>query len=202
MNSFSGEFDRVEPSRVRRLKAATVTSHAQVDELVMAARPFDSVSRYSGFLGVQHHFHGALHRVYADPTLNAWLPGLSALSRLPEIETDMGDLGVCIPPHPPHAPITSPWQALGWLYCCEGSNLGAAFLLKQAQRLQLGSEYGARHLSAHPLGRGAHWRAFTTLVDGLTLTLEQDLQAEEGAREAFDFYRRLLGHSLKSAVLP
>lgn len=178
-----------EPSRAKRLKAATRARHIQIDELVMASRPFESLSRYARFLHLQHRFHGALHSTYIDSFLNTLLPGLAVRSRLEHVEADMTDLGISIPARPRPAPIASPWQALGWLYCCEGSTLGAGFLIKQARPLQLDDHYGARHLSFQGHGRGANWQGFVSLLDELTLTHEQEKNAETGARDAFDFYR-------------
>lgn len=184
--------ESVELSRAKRFKAATRSDHDHVDELVMASKPFESASRYADFLTLQHRFHGALHAHYLNPLLNEWLPGLAGLSRLEAVEADMTDLGIRVPPRPAPAPITSPEQALGWFYCSEGSNLGAAFLFKQTQRIGLDQHHGARHLAAHDDGRGAHWRAFVAQLDAVSLTTEQDREAESGARAAFDFYRAQL----------
>ncbi len=63
---------------------------------------------------------------------------------------------------------------MGWLYVVEGSNLGAAFLLKDAAKLGLGEEFGARHLAGAPEGRGLHWRTFTAALDEIELTEEEE----------------------------
>ncbi|HCP28912.1 MAG TPA: heme oxygenase, partial [Pseudomonas sp.] len=79
----------LETSRCKRLKAATHREHDGVDQLVMAAHPFQDRARYARFLLVQHHFHGSLLGLYEDPHLNAWLPGLSSLSRFAAVEQDI-----------------------------------------------------------------------------------------------------------------
>ena len=177
-----------EPGRCKRLKAASSRDHDSVDQLVMAARPFESRERYGRFLQVQHRFHGSLLALYQDRQLNVQLPGLMALSRFAAVEADLRDLGWSLPPRP--QPVcASPAQALGWLYCSEGSNLGAAFLFKFTQRLGLDGNLGASHLAAHPDGRALHWREFVAKVDGLLLDEWQEAEAVAGAIAAFDSYR-------------
>ncbi|MBF8681173.1 MULTISPECIES: biliverdin-producing heme oxygenase [Pseudomonas] len=178
----------LETSRCKRLKAATHREHDSVDQLVMAAHPFEDRARYGRFLLVQHHFHGSLHGLYEDPHLNAWLPGLSSLSRLAAVEQDIRDLGQ-LPPALPARVKVDPAQALGWLYCSEGSNLGAAFLFKHTQRLGLDESLGARHLAAHPQGRAQHWKAFVSAIDGLALDEQQEADVIAGAIAAFEAYR-------------
>ncbi|BAN55137.1 MULTISPECIES: biliverdin-producing heme oxygenase [Pseudomonas] len=176
------------PGRCKRLKAASSSDHDKVDELVMAARPFESRERYGHFLQVQHRFHGSLLALYQDEQLNRWLPGLVELSRFAAVEEDLLDLGLPLPT-PPQPVSASPAQALGWLYCSEGSNLGAAFLFKQTQRLGLNGNEGARHLAPHPDGRALHWREFVARLDGLVLDEEEEAEVVTGAIAAFDSYR-------------
>ncbi len=177
------------PGRCKRLKTASSSDHDTVDQLVMSVRPFEDRERYVRFLTVQHRFHGSLQALYHDPSLNRRLPGLDLLSRFDAVQQDLRDLGVAVPPAP--APVEATFaQALGWLYCSEGSNLGAAFLFKQTQRLGLDAERGARHLAPHPDGRALHWREFVAGVDGLALSEAQEAHAIEGAIAAFDSYRR------------
>ncbi|WP_225609461.1 biliverdin-producing heme oxygenase [Pseudomonas sp. PDM11] len=176
----------------KQLKAGTRRNHDTVDTLVMQARPFESLVRYGYFLLVQHRFHGAINALYDDITLNRLLPGLSELPRFDAVCADISDLGLPLPPPPPAVVPASAHVALGWLYCSEGSNLGAAFLFKQTQQLGLSADKGARHLAAHPEGRGLHWRQFVALLDGLELSESQREEAVSGAVAAFDFYRAAL----------
>ncbi|MEX5487894.1 biliverdin-producing heme oxygenase [Pseudomonas fulva] len=178
----------LETSRCKRLKAATHREHDGVDQLVMAAHPFQDRARYARFLLVQHHFHGSLLGLYEDPHLNTWLPGLSSLSRFAAVEQDIRDVGQ-LPPALPTSVKVDPAHALGWLYCSEGSNLGAAFLFKHTQRLGLDEGLGARHLAAHPQGRALHWKAFVSAIDGLELDKQQEAGVIAGAIAAFEAYR-------------
>lgn len=174
--------------RCQRLKLASSRDHDTVDALVMAARPFADRERYARFLRLQHGFHGSLVGLYQDTTLNRWLPGLAQLSRFNAVQADMNDLGLSLPSVPAQVVVEAP-EALGWLYCSEGSNLGAAFLFKQTQQLGLDAAFGARHLAPHPQGRALHWRAFVEQVDGQVLSEAGDAQAVKGAIAAFDSYR-------------
>ncbi|WP_437883782.1 biliverdin-producing heme oxygenase [Pseudomonas sp. LRF_L74] len=176
----------------KRLKSGTTNDHDSVDSLVMGSQPFQDLNRYGRFLLLQHRFHGAINALYQDPALNALLPGLSELPRFDAVCADLRDLGLDVPATPAAVHPASSYAALGWLYCSEGSNIGAAFLFKETQQIGLGADNGARHLAAHPDGRKLHWRQFVALLDGLELSGEQQAQAIQGARDAFDFYKAAL----------
>ncbi|MNV79727.1 Heme oxygenase [compost metagenome] len=60
-----------------------------------------------------------------------------------------------------------------------------------AARLGLDSNFGARHLAAHPDGAARHWREFTAALDGVALTEAQEQQVIDAADAAF---RSVHGH--------
>ena len=175
-------------SRAKRLKAATREAHAGVDDGVMANDPFSSLERYGAFLKVQHDFHMDVDPLFRDPRLEPLRPDLEGRRRLHLIERDMQDLGLA-PAAAPHSPMITPQASLptvlGWLYVAEGSNLGAAFLLKAAAGLGLSENHGARHLAAAPEGRGLHWRTFTAALDEIELDDAQEQEVVVGAQAAF-----------------
>ena len=174
-----------------QLKAATKPVHERLDTRIMQARPFDSLDRYGQFLLVQHDFHVRVSPLYQRDDLAQILPDLKARDRLPRIEQDLADLKIHIPD--PTSPIPASDlpipDALGWLYVAEGSNLGAAFLLKAAQKLGLSQDFGARHLAAATEGRGLHWKTFTTALDAIVLGHDKQTQLINGAERAFDTVR-------------
>lgn len=171
-------------SRCRRLKAATSDVHERLDQRIMAARPFDDRERYGRFLTVQLRFHRDIDGLYQDPGLAIVLPELAGRRRLPLIEQDLADLGLDATDAGASS-YPDPIAGLGWLYVAEGSNLGAAFLFKAALGLGLSDTFGARHLAPSPVGRGAHWRAFTAAVDSITLSEAEEARAAAGAQAAF-----------------
>lgn len=175
-----------------QLKASTRSEHEGVDHHVMAAEPFSSLSHYEKFLRLQHRFHGIIHDLYHHDTLNQWLPGLNELPRLEKVEADLAALDLAIPERPTPLKDLHPETALGWLYCSEGSNLGAAFLFKETQKMGLTETHGASHLAAHPEGRGLHWRQFVAQMNALPLSSAQQTAGISGARQAFAFYRQAL----------
>lgn len=179
-----------ESSRTKRLKAATHDAHERLDQFIMQARPFADRERYGRFLTLQFHFHRDLDGLFFDPNLDLLLPDLGGRRRIEMIEQDFADLGL-EPPSVRHSArfgkgetITLP-EALGWLYVIEGSNLGAAFLLKYAAHLGFNETFGARHLAGAPEGRGLHWRTFTAALDHITLTNDQESKAITEAENAF-----------------
>ena len=174
-------------SRVKRLKEATHGAHERLDKRIMAADPFSSRERYGLFLMVQYRFHRDIDALYGDTRLSALLPDLASRRRLGLIEQDLADLGISVSVDDTAAfgAEVDVAAALGWLYVAEGSNLGAAFLLREAAKLDLDARFGARHLAPHPEGRGLHWRRFTAAFDTMALSPEEEARTIDGAKDAF-----------------
>lgn len=178
-----------EQSRAKRLKALTSTVHEGVDRSIMSASSFASIDRYRNFLAIQYLFHRDVAALYADARLQAAFPDLVQRCRLPLVMADMENLGVAVPEAgSPAFDAGEPLDigtALGWLYVAEGSNMGAAVLRKEAQKLGLTDDVGARHLAPAPEGPAPHWRAFTAALDAVQLSEDEEKRAKEGALEAF-----------------
>ena len=194
-----------EASRRNRLKAATHDVHARLDRRIMAFNPFAGRERYTAFLHTQYRLHRDVEALYTSPALNALLPHLAERSRLALVEQDLRDLGVALPlpglPQPRFAAgadADAP-AALGWLYAVEGSNIGAAFLLKAAAALGLDGQCGARHLAPHPDGRAAHWRDFIAQLDEVALPATEEPRCVDGANAAF---AQVLAYVEQYCVLP
>lgn len=183
-----------EKSRSKRMKAATQADHEAIDHSIMAAAPFASRANYGRFVRLQYRIHHAVDPLFRNPALGALLPDLAGRRRLDLVEQDAADLGTPLPALDVHgdAPLAIA-PALGWLYVVEGSNLGAAFLLKAAAKLDLTESFGARHLAGHPAGRGLHWRSFTAALDAVPLDDAQEAQAIAGAQAAF----RMVGDMIR-----
>lgn len=188
-------------TRSKRLKANTSAAHERLDNRIMSADPFGANERYVNFLRVQHAFHQEIDALYDNESLAGVLPDLSGRRRLNVIAQDLADLGGTSDLGGP-APHFRPGEAhdiptaLGWLYVAEGSNLGAAFLLKAAQRLGLSETFGARHLAGAPEGRGLHWRTFTGALDSIALTSADEDRVVAGAVAAFTRVRELVEQAM------
>ena len=180
----------LDTSRAMRLRATTRGVHDALDERITAGAPFVSRERYSLFVMVQFQFHQDIDALFRKPTLDKLLPDLKVRRRLHLIERDLEDLGI-VP-----AVVGSTLDfgddgnidvptALGWLYVAEGSNLGAAFLLKEAVKLGLSESFGARHLAAAPLGRGLSWKTFVAALDAAELAQSEEERVIAGACAAF-----------------
>jgi heme oxygenase (biliverdin-IX-beta and delta-forming) len=169
----------------RRLKIETAAAHEALDSRIMAGDPFASRARYGRFIAVQHQFHRDIHAVYRDPRIAAILPDLMERSRLEDLEADLRDLGQPDGATDGHGPGDDLGERLGWLYVAEGSNLGAAFLIKAAAKLDLDEHFGARHLAGHPEGRGLHWKRFQQALDTADLGEAVQDRAVAGAVAAF-----------------
>ncbi|MEP9352449.1 biliverdin-producing heme oxygenase [Xanthobacter sp. KR7-65] len=174
-------------TRAQGLKAVTAAAHGRLDQAIMAGQPFESRERYGRLLAVQYLFHRDIAALYGIPALAGLLPDLQGRRRLDLIAADLADLGLALPdaPAPALDAATAVPTALGWLYVAEGSNLGAAFLLKAAAGLGLGEEFGARHLAAAPEGRGLHWKTFVAALDAVALSPAEEDEVARGAEDAF-----------------
>ena len=148
-------------TRSKRLKAATTATHDNLDKSIMNGNPFADRDRYGLFVKVQYLFHRDIHVLYDDAKLDKLLPDLKTRRRFSLIGQDVADLGTAAPQTLDEPAFFSEKDvdlptALGWLYVAEGSNMGAAFLLKAAAKLGLSESFGAQHLAGAPQGRGLH----------------------------------------------
>ncbi|SSY70533.1 biliverdin-producing heme oxygenase [Alysiella crassa] len=172
------------------LKLNCQTTHDSVDNLVMSVKPFDSPEHYVKFLQLQAIFHKVVDDIYKNPELNQKIDGLAELARYDDVLLDLQDLQASKKAISTPLPQLSGAETLGWLYCAEGSNVGAAFLFKDAQnKLGFGAEHGARHLAPHADGRGKHWRDFVAQLNALDLSEQERAAALKGALDAFAFYK-------------
>ncbi|MGO1693488.1 MAG: biliverdin-producing heme oxygenase [Marinobacter sp.] len=178
------------------LKTGTTREHEKLDKRIMALSPFSSRERYALFVRTQARLHRVVAPCYQNPVLKEWLPDLEERNRLEAVLADCGDFDISSAALQEDADVSSrvgvddAYAALGWLYTVEGSNLGAAFLLKHAKKeLALSETFGARHLAGNSDGRGAFWKRFKEGLDGIDLTETQRQAALGGALEAFAFAR-------------
>lgn len=180
------------PTFAQRLKEENRTTHDSVDNLVMSVEPFANNENYAKFLKLQSVFHKIVDNIYKDEALNKAIPQLADMARYDAVVQDLKDLGS--EPYQFSGDLPKPEgnKAIGWLYCAEGSNLGAAFLFKDAQKLSFNADHGARHLAPHPDGRGQHWREFVVYLNNLGLDKAAQDEAIQGAKDAFAFYKVIL----------
>ncbi|MBN3859203.1 biliverdin-producing heme oxygenase [Neisseriaceae bacterium PsAf] len=186
------EYDNVSETSplVEVLKRETRSEHEKVDNLINSLEPFLNEYNYGKFLQLQEIFHKIVNDIYLDSELNSKIPDLKDLARYEKVKQDMQDLGVSSF-ESDNLPKPERVEAIGWLYCAEGSNLGAAFLLKDAKNIGMNENYGARHLAPHPDGRGKHWREFSKVFNTVTEDEETYQQVVQGAKKAFEYYAQL-----------
>jgi heme oxygenase len=183
-------------ARLEELRQSTRSAHQSVDNMVMAMAPFDNRANYTRFLGLQYIFHARMKPVYDARDLNVAIPGLAARSRYEAVCRDLDDLGAGRPDSRSRLSIPHVGaERIGWLYVCEGSSLGAAFLLKAAANIGLTDSFGARHLAGHADGRGKHWREFVEQLNGLALSDDEEAAVRKGAVDGFAFFRHLVSGS-------
>ncbi len=176
-----------------RLKAFNRTTHDSVDNLVMSVEPFKNNENYTKFLLLQSVFHKVVDDIYKDPELNKKIPELKYMARYDAVVKDLAVLNSQPFEFKGTLPHPQGNEAIGWLYCAEGSNLGAAFLYKAAEKnLSFDAEHGASHLAGHPEGRGKHWREFKVYLDNLGLDPKAEDETLQGSKEAFTFYKMVL----------
>lgn len=180
------------PTLTETLKELSRDTHDSVDHLVMSSQPFASHDNYRKFLQAQYEFHRTVNPIYHNEKLAAQFADLAQLSRLESLKSDMKDLGVEPFAQVIESPTFSDGEAIGWLYCVEGSNVGAAILYKEAGKIELSDEFGAKHLSAHADGRMAHWRNTKSKIDALPLSDADRQAAIKGVQDAFAYYKRVV----------
>lgn len=176
-----------------RLKAETGAQHERMHRLMERAQPFASREAYARFVAAQYLFQRDIEHLFADVVVQTAVPDLDSRGRQQASRDDLGDLGAPVPEEPIASLGVSMPAALGWLYVSEGSTLGAAFLLKEAQaKLGLSPEFGARNLAAYPEGRAVVWRRFVASLDSEAIASGDHDQVIAGANAAYDRFGDLL----------
>ncbi|RMS85697.1 biliverdin-producing heme oxygenase [Pseudomonas savastanoi] len=186
--------------RSQRLNQITHAPHEQLDKAVKAHAPFETLANYARFVVAQYLFQTELQSLYNEPALGAIINDLPARCRAEQAGADLADLNMDLPlPVAGAVQTPSTAEALGWLFVSEGSKLGAAFLIKRAEALNLSHSFGARHLSEPAGGRAAGWKTFVRTLDELSLTAEQEAALDRGAIAAFERFNVLLQHAYADA---
>lgn len=181
------------PSLSQRLKQETAEQHERMHRLMEHGAPFASREAYARFVAAQYLFQRDVENLFDDAEVKAAVPDLAARGRQEASRADLHDLGCEVPDEAVVTGGVGMPEALGWLYVSEGSTLGAAFLLKEAEsRLGLSAEFGARNLAAYPDGRAVVWRRFVGALDGAGLCDAQEDAVIAGAQAAFDRFEELL----------
>lgn len=184
-----------------RLKQGTSSTHESLDKRIMRAEPFSNLERYADFLKVQYVFHWVSEPLYTNEALIKWIPNITTGCRLQQVIQDCHHAGISdqtlakLSENVDKLAIND-IRSLGWLYTIEGSNIGAAFLFKFAQKMGLDKHNGAMHLAANPEGRGRYWNQFKQHIDAINLPNEDVLEAQHGAQDAFAFVRNLVEEHL------
>lgn len=176
-----------------RLKIETADEHERMHALMHDGQPFANRQRYGRFVAAQWAFQGDLAQLMGDPALRAIVPDLALRARQDAALADLHDLGAPVPDEAPATSEVTMPQALGWVYVAEGSTLGAAFLLKEAEKsLGLSATFGARCLAAYPEGRLRVWRRFTETLDGPDVPAASHDAVIAGALQAYARFGDLL----------
>lgn len=181
------------PLLSQRLKTETAAQHERMHRLMEQGNPFSSRENYAKFVAAQYLFQRDVEHLFANASVQSAIPDLYVRGRQQASCDDLTDLGVPVPQEPIASAHVAMPESLGWIYVSEGSTLGAAFLLKEAQaKLQLSAEFGARNLAAYPEGRATVWRRFVAALDDESITPEVHDAVLAGANAAYDRFGDLL----------
>ncbi|WP_281799077.1 biliverdin-producing heme oxygenase [Komagataeibacter rhaeticus] len=164
------------------VREATHQIHDDLNRTVMSRGMFTDAAGYRDFVLMQYLFHRDLDPLYNNDQLAGIVPDLAARNRFQQVSADMQDLGIAFPAPGTSVEITDPSTAMGWLYVAEGSKLGANILIRLVDKMGYGARFGARHLAADPMGRGASWTAFRNAIDCAGLDPERCVH---GVRESY-----------------
>lgn len=188
------------PLLSHRLKTETAEKHEHMHHLMGQGQPFSSREKYAQFVAAQYLFQRDVEHFFADADVQTAVPDLYVRGRQQASLDDLNDLGAPVPTESIASVGVSMPEALGWIYVSEGSTLGAAFLLKEAQaKLALSAEFGARNLAAYPEGRALVWRRFVAALDDESITPEDHEAVLAGAHAAFNRFGDLLTRYLGQA---
>lgn len=176
------------------VKQYTRSVHESLDKRIIRSKPFENEKNDRNFLKMQYAFHWLVSPLFNTKKLIDKIPALESGCRLEVLNRDCLALGIN------KKGITeivedldqlkvSDEEAIGWLYTVEGSNLGAAILLKMARKIGIDQHSGAEHLSGHNEGRGKHWLELKNDIDDIELTQANQDAICRGSKDAFFFVR-------------
>jgi heme oxygenase len=149
------------------LRAATASAHQALEDDTGPISDLPAYGRYArGLLAFRAALEPALE-AFALVHRTPWRP--TASSDL--LSADLLDLGI-LPIPRCSVSIGDEARALGAMYVLEGSGLGARVLIKQAQALGLGPDFGARHLWRQAAGQDA-WRIFLAALERSPADMEE-----------------------------
>ncbi len=183
----------ISSSLMQRLKQETAAEHERMESLMQQSGVFESKHNYAQFTLSQYYFQKDVEHLYLDAKVEQLIPDLAVRGRSDAAFKDLADLGLTpqqqgIATHAIDFP-----QSLGWIYVSEGSTLGAAFLLKEAQaRFGFGAEFAARNLAAYPEGRGLVWKRFKQALDDANFSPQDQQLIIDGALQGFQRFGELL----------
>lgn len=189
-NSNTENTATIDLPRSKHLREKTHARHEVLDNSIMAQHAFSDKEGYAKFTKMQYMFHTDIDAIYNNLALQEIINGLLERRRLDKIKLDLADINVDLPAYG-DAPVFSFQKeidiptALGWLYVSEGSNLGAAVLRKEAAKIGLSDTFGARQLAPATEGPAAYWRAFTSQLDAIEFSDDEEKRCIDGANDAF-----------------
>ena len=183
-----------------RLRAATRTAHAALEDSLALLRAPLSRARFAQTLAGFHAFH------------RAWEPRMAALigdealtgprRRLTLIEQDLETLGVTAGPRVPFAVDFLADRSCAWgsLYVMEGSTLGGQMISKALRReAEWTPETGLAYFNPYGRRTAAMWRGFCDALERQAPSLEPD-GVVQGARETFRALEVGLAPRLRAAA--
>jgi len=188
----------IRPALSQRLKLETADQHERMHRLMTKGDPFGHLERYVAFVAAQYLFQRDVEHLFADHDVRRVVPDAQARGRGASSLADLADLKAPIPFDLLATAHTHMPEALGWIYVSEGSTLGAAFLLKEAEaNLGLSAKFGARNLAAYPEGRAQGWRRFVASLDSELVAPETHGAVVAGAHAAYQRFGALLQRFFK-----
>lgn len=170
------------------LRLATSAAHAALERILGSNATLAAYTSYvRGLLAFRGPVEWRLASILWPKELGDWRPtkigaelrhDLSDLRAAPlcDIEMDLASDAASI---------------MGACYVLEGSSLGAKLLFKDARRLGLTAEHGARHLAAQ-ISSAGRWRAFIDLLERGDFDLGR---MTVSANATFDAARRAMTRS-------
>jgi heme oxygenase len=186
------------PAPVRRqlLKGATDHLHEAMHARPELAALLDGSPSRAGYAAVLRAFYLFHSRSLAiEQAASAALGesggGAHALNRIAAASSDLEALGVSVPPaEPAPASATAAWN-VGYSYVTRGSALGGK-VLHRALEIAPNWARSARLFFAGSGENGTAWRLFCAGLDGNAALEGCDDELVEGAKAAFQDFRRIL----------
>ena len=171
-----------------KIKEATKQPHQELEKVVVQKlKAIRSEADYIEFLSSFYAYFSSLEKAFKPFITSDVLPDYHTRRTSAYLKKDIEELGGTVAELSAVVPtITNTQEAIGALYVMEGSIMGGSAIVKILEKA--GITRGVSFFSGYGAETGQKWGAFTSIMNRVAQTEEEQNQAIETAKETFSLF--------------